>query len=120
MTSSSIATHAEVSAFIRTDPAFARCLAGAARRMGIGGFLPIRSATLGEDQLRLMLTGQGLDGVRQLLADQYELVVEFTAACWRELSGSDIPEQEWPAGEEPDEERREWNTDHPLATGSLP
>jgi hypothetical protein len=104
MTRSSIATHAEVSAFIRTDPAFARCLAEVARRMGIGGFRPYQSATLGHDQRRLMLTGQGLDDVRQLLADQYELVVQFTLACWRELPGSDIPEQEWPAGEEPDED----------------
>jgi len=93
-----------VSAFIRTDPVFARCLADIARRMGVGGFLPYNSATLGVDQRRLMLTGLGLDDVRQLLAGRYELVVQFTLACWRELSGPDIPEQEWPVGEEPDEE----------------
>src|SRR5207253_935071 len=80
------------------------CLADVARRMGIDGFLPYNSAILGADQRRLMLTGHGLDGVRELLADQYELVVRFTLACQRELPGSDIPDQEWPAGEEPDED----------------
>jgi len=104
MTRPPIAEHAEVSAFIRTDPAFARCLTDVARRMGIGGFLPYQSATLGADQRRLMLTGQGLDDIRQLLAEHYELVVQFTLARWRELPGSDIPEQEWPAGEEPDDD----------------
>lgn len=104
MTRSAVATHAEVSAFIRTDPAFARCLTDLAGRMGIGGFLPYDSAALGHDQRRLMLTGQGLDDVRRLLADHYDLVVRFTLAGWRELPGSDIPEEEWPAGEEPDED----------------
>lgn len=104
MTRSPVATHAEVSAFIRTDPEFARCLADVARQMGIDGFLPYNSATLGGDQRRLMLTGKGLDDARELLAERYELVVRFTLACWRELPGSDVPEQEWPAGEEPDED----------------
>ncbi len=104
MTRSTVATHAEVSAFIRTDPAFARCLADVARGMGIDGFLPYNSATLGNDQRRLMLTGKGLDDVRRLLTDRSELVVRFVLACWRELPGSDVPEQEWPAGEEPDED----------------
>ncbi len=104
VTRSTVATHAEVSAFIRTDPVFARCLADVAREMGIGGFLPYNSATLGIDQRRLMLTGRGLDDVRRLLTDRYELVVRFALACWRELPGSDIPDEEWPAGEEPDED----------------
>ena len=112
MTRSPVATHAEVSAFIRTDPAFARCLADVAQGMGIDGFRPFHSALLGVNQRRLMLTGQGLDEVRELLADRYDLVVRFTLACRRELPGSDIPDEEWPAGEEPDEDDLPGEVEH--------
>lgn len=99
-----VATHAEVSAFIREDPAFRQCLAEVARALDIGSFAPYHPATLGRDQRRLMLTGQGLNAVHALLVDAHDLVVRFAVASLREVTRSDIPDEEWPAGEEPDEE----------------
>jgi hypothetical protein len=107
MTTPAVATHAEVAAFIREDPAFRRCLAGVGAEVGVGEFRPYLSALLGEDQRRLMLTGHGLDAVRALLAEEQDLVVRFTVASLRELAGPDVPEQEWPPGEEPDEDDRD-------------
>jgi hypothetical protein len=102
MTSAPTATHADVAEFIRTDPAFQRALGDLAKQLGIDRFLPYNSVLLGADQRRLMLTGDGLDGIRRLLRDEYDLVVHFARTCIRELAAADIPDQEYPPGEEPD------------------
>jgi hypothetical protein len=107
MTTPAVATHAEVAAFIREDPAFRRCLADVGAELGVGAFRPYLSALLGTDQRRLMLTGHGLDAARALLAEEHDLVVRFTVASLRELSGPDIREEEWPPGEEPDPDDRD-------------
>lgn len=107
MTTPAVATHAEVAAFIREDPDFRRCLAAVGAELGVAEFRPYASALLGHDQRQLMLTGHGLDEARALLAGEQDLVVRFTVATLRELAGPDVPEQEWPAGEEPDEDDRD-------------